>query len=237
VEAQIKVGASRDFKLKHAVLIYGDGSAAFATLHEVVAQKEGSPYLGPGQSLTTAFLRSLAHGLGARVVPEILPENILARTPDMVMWWSRAQRRMMFFGGGSEEGHRLNGRMYSHPALVFKISGQELFVRALEGNTRPAATTPLKTAPYWNTDGQGLVCQGSMRVPEEVSVDSIAGWENAYFSSEFTHASGAARLTSHPRGFFGLWSNLQDSLDKFPTEFLTDAKQTLREFIEGDEEH
>jgi PRTRC genetic system protein B len=237
VEAQIRVGASRDFKLKHAVLIYGDGSAAFATLHDVVAQKEGSPYLGPGQSLTTAFLRTLAYGLGARVVPEILPENILARTPDMVMWWSRAQRRMMFFGGGSEEGHTLNGRMYPHPALVFKISGQELFVRALEDNTRPAATTPLKTAPYWNTDGKGLVCQGSMRVPDEVNVDSIAGWEDAYFSSEFTHASGAARLTSHPGGFFGLWSSLQGRPGAFPTEFLTDATQTLREFIEGDEEH
>ncbi len=236
MEAQIRVGASRDFKLKHAVLIYGDGSAAFATLHDVVAQKEGAPYLGPGQSLTTAFLRSLAHGLGARVAAEILPEYILARTPEIVVWWSRAQRRVMFFGGGSEEARRLNGRMYPHPPLVFKISGQELFVRALEGDTRPSATTPLKTAPYWNTDGQGLVCQGSMRVPDEVNVDSITGWVDAYFSSEFTHASGAARLTSHPGGFFGLWSSLADRPKKFPTEFLTNAKQTLREFIEGDEE-
>jgi PRTRC genetic system protein B len=236
MEAQVRVGATRDFKLRHAVLIYGDGSAAFATLHEVVAQKEGAPYLGPGQSLTTAFLRSLAHGLGARMAPEILPENVLARTPDMIAWWSRAQHRVMFVGGGSEEAQRLNGRIYHHPALVFKISGQELFVRALEANARPSATTPLKTAPYWNTGGQGLVCQGSMRVPDEVSVDSIGGWEDAYFSSSFTHASGAVRLTNHPGGFFSLWASLQDSPGKFPTEFLTDAKQTLREFIEGDEE-
>jgi PRTRC genetic system protein B len=236
VEAQIRVGASRDFKLKHAVLIYGDGSAAFATLHDVVAQKEGAPYLGPGQSLTTAFLRTLARGLGARVAPEILPETILARTPDMVVWWSRAQRRVMFFGGGSEEARRLNGRMYPHPALVFKISGQEMFVRALGSDNRPSANTSLKIAPYWNTDGQGLVCQGSMRVPDEVSVDSIAGWEDAYFSSDFTHASGAVRLTSHPGGFFGLWSSLADRAEMFPMQFLTDAKQTLRAFIEGDEE-
>lgn len=236
MEAQIRVGASRDFKLKHALLIYGDGSAAFATLHDVVAQKEGAPYLGPGQSLTTAFLRSLARGLGARVSPEFLPEYILARTPDMIVWWSRAHRRVMFFGGGSEEARRLNGRMYPHPPLVFKISGQELFVRALEANARPCAATPLKTAPYWNTDGQGLVCQGNMRVPEDVSVDTISGWEDAYFSSEFTHASGAVRLTSHPGGFFGLWSSQQNRPGAFPTEFLADTKQTLREFIEGDGE-
>jgi len=236
MEAQVRIGGSRSFVLKQAVLIYGDGSAAFATLHDVVAQKEAAPYLGPGQSLTTAFLRTLARGLGARVAPEILPENILARTPDMVVWWSRAQRRVMFFGGGSEEAQMLNGRMYPHPPLIFKISGHELFVRALGTDARPSATTPLKTAPYWNTDGQGLVCQGNMRVPDDVSVESIAGWEDAYFSSEFTHASGAVRLTSHPGGFFGLWSSLADSSKKFPTEFLMDSKQALWEFIEGDEE-
>jgi PRTRC genetic system protein B len=236
MEAQVRIGNSRDFALKHAILIYGDGSAAFATLHDVVAQKEVAPYLGPGQSLTTVFLRTLAHGLGARVAPEILPDNILARTPEMMVWWSRAQRRVMFFGGGSEEAQSLNGRMHPHPPLVFKISGQELFVRALGTYARPSATTPLKTAPYWNTGEQGLVCQGSMSVPDDVSVDSIAGWEYAYFSSEFTHASGAVRLTSHPGGFFGLWSSLADSAKKFPMQFLTDAKQTLREFIEGDEE-
>ena len=183
MEAQIRIGASRDFTLKQAVLIYGDGSAAFATLHEVRAEKNQAPYLGPGQSLTTAFLRTLAHGLGARMVPEILPENVLARTPDMIVWWSRTQRRVMFLGGGSEEAQRLNGHKYPHPPLVCKISGQELFVRALETDARPCASTPLKTAPYWNTNGQGLVCQGSMRVPDEVNVDSIAGWEDAFFSS------------------------------------------------------
>ena len=236
MEAQVRIGNCRHFALKFAVLVYGDGSAAFSTLHEVHAEKGHAPFLGSGQSLTTAFLRTLANGLGARVAPEIFPENILARTPDMVVWWSHAQRRVMFFGGGSEEAQKLNGRMYPQPPLVFKISSHELFVRALGTDARPSATTPLKTAAYWNTDGQGLVCQGNMRVPDDVSVDSIAGWEDAYFSSEFTHASGAVRLTSHPGGFFGLWSSLADRAEKFPMRFLTDAKQTLREFVEGDEE-
>jgi hypothetical protein len=30
---------------------------------------------------------------------EIFPDNILARTPDLLVWWSRTQRRVMFFGG------------------------------------------------------------------------------------------------------------------------------------------
>ena len=236
MEAQVRIGANRRFILRNALLVYGDGSGAFVTLHEVRGEKEGAPYLGPGQSLTTAFLRSLAHGLGVRMAPEILPENVLARTPDLIVWWTRAQHRCMFFGGGSEEAKKLNGCTYPHPGLVFKIWGRDLFVRALAADIRPSAETRLLTAPYWNTDSRACVCQGSMRVPEEVSAQSIAGWEAAFFGSEFTHPSGAVRLTSHPGGFAGLWSSLADSKGTFPTEFLVDAKQTLREFIEGDEE-
>ncbi len=236
MEVRVRIGANRRFILKNAVLVYGDGSGAFATLHDVRGEKEGAPYLGPGQSLTTAFLRSLAHGLGVRMAPEILPDNILARTPDLIAWWTRGQHRCMFFGGGSEDAAKLNGRMYPHPALVFKIWGRDLNVRALAADARPSAETRLMTAPYWNTDSRASVCQGSMRVPEEVSAQSVTGWESAFFASEFTHPSGAVRLTSHPGGFAGLWSSLADSKGPFPTEFLADAKQTLREFIEGDEE-
>jgi hypothetical protein len=70
-----------------------------------------------------------------------------------------------------------------------------------------------------------------MRVPEEVSVGSLSGWENAYFASEFTHPSGAVRLTTHPSGFLGLWSNLAGRKRSFPVEFLADSKETLREFV------
>ena len=235
MEARVRIGANRRFTLRNALLVYGDGSGAFATLHEVRGEKEGAPYLGPGQSLTTVFLRSLARGLGVRMAPEILPDSILARTPDLIAWWTKAQHRFMFFGGGSDEATMLNGHTYPHPALVFKIWGHDLFVRALAAEVRPSAETRLMTAPYWNTDSRACVCQGSMRVPEEVSAQSVAGWEDAFFASEFTHPSGAVRLTSHPRGFVGLWSHLADSKGPFPAEYLTDAKQTLREFIEGDE--
>jgi len=170
------------------------------------------------------------------MAPEILPENVLARTPDLIAWWARAQHRSMFFGGGSNEATQLNGRMYPHPALVFKIWGRDLYVRALATNDRPSAETRLMTAPYWNTDSRACVCQGSMRVPEEVSAQSVAGWESAFFASEFTHPSGAVCLTSHPGGFAGLWFSLTDSKGSFPTEFLAEAKQTLLEFINDGEE-
>jgi len=237
MEAQIRIGSRRSFTLKQAVLIYRDNSSAFATLHEVQGDKNQAPYLGPGQPLTTGFLRTLERGLGSRITPEILPENMLVRTADSIVWWSAAQRQVMFFGGGTEEAAKLNGRMYPHPPLVFKVCRHDLFVRALEHDVRPNANTPLKTAPYWNTEGsRGSVCAGTMRIPQEVTADSISEWETAFFSSSFTHPSGAVRLTTHLEGFAGLWLSLADRGDRFPTEFLTDARQTLRQFVDSSEE-
>ncbi len=232
MNTHIRIGDNRTFALKQAVLLYQDGTRAFATLHEVKHRPNQAPYLTAGQSVTTGFLEALAKGLGASMAAEVLPEHVLARTPELIAWWSRARPRLMFFGGGNAETKELNGKLYPHPALVFMVQGRELFVCALAENRRPSANTRLCNAPYWNTDSHGRVCLGSMRVPGEAGVASLAGWENAYFASEFTHPSGAVRLTSHPGGFLGLWSCLAGRKRVFPVKFLAESKQTLKEFVE-----
>jgi len=228
----VRIGDNRTFGLKQALLLYQEGSRTLATLHEVKYLPDKAPYLCAGQSVTTGFLETLAKGLGASMGAEVLPEHVLARTPELIAWWSRAQLRLMFFGDGNAEAKNLNGKMYPHPALVFMIHGRELFVRALADNRRPTANTRLKNAPYWNSDAHGRVCLGSMRVPEETSVGSLSAWENAYFASEFPHPSGAVRLTTHPGGFLVLWSSLAGRKHNFPVKFLADSKQTLREFVQ-----
>ncbi len=233
MEGRVAIGANRTFVLRNAVLVYGDGTTAFATLHPVVGKGNGQPpYLGPGRALTSAFLKTLAAELGARITAEILPANVLARTPDMIIWWAQARREVMFFGGTDEKTRELNGAIYPHPALVFKVRDRELFVRALEKDERPREATPLKIAPYWNVDSAGRVCLGSMRVPDEVAVASMAGFELGFFRSEFTHPSGAVRLTTYPQGFTGLWKSLKNSESAFPIEFLADANETLLQFVE-----
>jgi PRTRC genetic system protein B len=233
MDVHVRIGDNRIFTLKQAVLIYQESSRAFATVHEVKHAPDQAPYLCAGQSVTTGFLETLAKGLGASMVAEVLPENVLARTPEMIAWWSRAQTRLMFFGDDDPKTRNLNGKMYPHPALVFMIRGRELFVRALRGNRRPNSNTRLKNAPYWNTDAQGRVCLGTMRVPEEVSASRLEGWEQAYFASEFTHPSGAVRLTTHLGGFLGLWSSLVGRNRQFPVKLLADSRQTLQEFVAG----
>jgi PRTRC genetic system protein B len=236
MQAYVAIRANCEFKLSEAVLVYrAGGGGAFASLHRVKQDDDGVPYLAPGDPLTTAFVRTLAEGLGAQVKPEIFPENILARTPDLLVWWSLPQRRVMFFGGTDQEARKLNGLVFPHPALVFKVVGKDLFVRALATTSRPAPDTPLKIAPYWNTDSRGLVCAGSMRVPESSDIASIPAFEAGYFQSEFTHAAGAVRLTSHPGGFIGLWKGLAGR-KRFPVQYLIDAGETLHEFVaRGDE--
>jgi len=231
MNVHLRIGDNRTLSIKQAVLLYQDGSRAFATLHEVKHRSNEAPYLCAGQSVTTGFLETLAKGLGASMAAEVLPEHVLARTPDLIAWWSRARPRLMFFGEGNAETMALNGKMYPHPALVFMIQGRELFVRALAENRRPTANTRLCNAPYWNTDAHGRVCLGSMRVPDETGAASLTGWEDAYFASEFTHPSGAVRLTTHPGGFLGLWSSLAGRKQAFPVKSLAESKQTLQEFV------
>ena len=138
MQAYVNIGANCEFKLSEAVLIYrGGGEGAFASLHQVKQAENGIPYLAPGEALTTAFVRTLAQGLGAQVKPEIFPENVLARTPDLLVWWSRPQRRVMFFGGTDEEARKINGLVFPHPALIFKVAGKDLFVRAMATTSRP----------------------------------------------------------------------------------------------------
>jgi PRTRC genetic system protein B len=232
MDAHVRIGDNRIFTLKHAVLVYQEGTRAFATLHEVKQRPDRAPYLCAGQSVTIGFLESLAKSLGGSMGAEVLPDHVLARTPDLIAWWTQAKTRLMFFGDGDAKAKDLNGKMYPHPPLVFMIHGRELFVRALTENCRPQSDTCLKDAPYWNTDAHGRVCLGSMRVPDEVSTWSLRGWEEAYFSSEFTHPSGAVRLTTHPGGFLGLWLSLAGRKNHFPVRFLADSRQTLRQFIE-----
>ena len=163
MDTHLAIGESYNLELRHAMLVYGDQHRAFATLHEVARQQEGAPVLGPARPLSLAFLRELARGLGSQIAPEILPTTVLVRTSEMIVWWSPAARRPMFFGAADEEVRKLNGGVFPHPPLVFKVRRGELSVRALERNVRPESTTRLMTAPYWNIGADAKVCLGLSR--------------------------------------------------------------------------
>ena len=170
-----------------------------ATVHGVVQQNsDGSPLLGAGQLLSTASLRELARQLGTGCPVEFLPDQVIARTPDLLVWWMPAAVRLMFFRAGSElEG--FSGKRFPHPALLFVVrSNGVLHVRALLGNQRPRPDSKLAAAPYWNIDSNGAVCAGTMRVPKSLTVTSNRGMA-ASLLPERIHPSGRRwRLNEAP---------------------------------------
>lgn len=228
----VSIGGSQNMTLSGAILVYQGGRAAFAVWHPAKSGPTVAPYLGEAEPLTMDFLRALSTGLGVYVPPEILPASVLVRTSELLVWWTPAQHRILFFGEHSGAGSDLNGKRYPIPALVFKVASGKLSVRALDKDERPQGETKLKTAPFWNGNESGEICIGTMRTPESSGVNAIEGWECGFFQSEFTHAYGSARLTSFPGGYLGLCHRVVGSRKPFPAEYLTDARETLSQFVE-----
>lgn len=235
MNVRVQLGAERRFVLRNALLVYSDGGDLFAVVHDVAARGTAQPKLGTGQLVTMDFLAALAEGLGNRLAPEVLPDNVIARTPHLIAWWTRPHVRPLWYRHDSELGH-LSGKHFPVPALLWKLIGQTLYVRALCEDARPGPQTQLFVAPFWNTNEDSLVCQGTMKRPETSGVDSLQEWVDGYFGAEFTHAYGNRRLTRCKGGYMKMWEQLEATRDArvpFPQEYLTPAKQSVREFMEA----
>lgn len=233
MRVHVEIGGSEALELKGALLVYQGHSRSFVSWHEVRAAAEpGAPYLGEATPVSTEFVRQLSEGLGTPLPVEILPENVLVRTPETMIWWTPQRRKAMFFANHDPEAARLSGHKFPQPPLVWRVTAKDLWVRALATNRRPATGSKLMVAPFWNVDGEtGWTCQGSMRSPDVDGIAAIPGWERAFYGSEFSHQTGVRCLTKHPGGFFALWSELSNSEGTFPKVHLLPAGETLQQFI------
>ncbi len=229
--------------MSRALLVYGKSSYdgfpyrhPFITIHNVTHEQDGAR-LEEGQLVTPQMLIDLMTGLGRALPLEILPERVLVRTEDTIVWWSPARERRMFFNdrNGDAASKKLNGKIYPQPPLLYKATNGHLWVRALGRNQRPEANSRLFIAPYWNCYDNGVVCTGSMGIPPDKTVAAIGLWEESFFRSEFTHAAGVRRHTRHRGGFLAMWNSLE-AKKQFPRRYLVQTNQTLAEFI-NDHDH
>lgn len=243
MNTSVYIGSSQDFRLSRALLVYGTSSYQgfpyrhpFVTLHEVVHDGNHAR-LTEGQLMTPEMLVEVMTSLGRSVPVEILPERVLVRTAEMIVWWSHASERTMFFSDRSEDPllRKMNGRRYPHPPLLFKASGSHLWIRALERSERPTPETRMCMAPYWNSYDNRVVCTGSMNIPREKSVGAIEIWEQSFFQSEFTHASGARKHTRFAGGLLTMEQFLEGKKE-FPSKYLGKLHETLAEFV-NDHDH
>lgn len=217
--------------VKDALLVYASHQERFITRHAVMVGNDKVPSLGPAQPLTSEFVESLARSiLGAKPL-ELLPDNVLAAGNRSIVWWSKPCCRQMFYASADGACADLNGLMFPQPALVWKVNHGELTVRALVEAKRPTRETTLAVAPFWNVSGEGRVCAGSMRRPNQVGAAGVADWERAFYESAFTH-SNAGRLVRGEGGFEGLWRKLTGR-KRFPAEMLIPLPETLAQFVGG----
>jgi PRTRC genetic system protein B len=128
MNTSVNIGSSQDFRLSRALLVYGTSSYQgfpyrhpFATLHEVVHDGNGAR-LAEGQLMTAEMLWQMVTGLGRSTPVEILPERVLVRTGEMIVWWAPAGPRTMFFAdrGDDRALRKMTGERYPQPPLVFK---------------------------------------------------------------------------------------------------------------------
>src|SRR4029077_6753223 len=97
------IGSSQEFRLSRVLLLYGKSSYDGLTLHEVTHEGEEA-HLGTGYLVTPQMLSHLMNELGESTPTEILPERVLVRTADTIVWWKPAGQAVMFFSdrGGDD---------------------------------------------------------------------------------------------------------------------------------------
>ena len=167
------------------------------------------------------FLRTLARWLGLGMAPEILPETVVLRTPEVTAWRVPSAVRPMFFSETSDGKTLRSSPEMANPTPIRRwclVEGEHrLSVCASLEDRRPGPRSTIAIAPYWNVS-QGQICLGSMVTPRSAAAASLGAWVEGFFQSEFTHA-GDVKITSHHEGHFGLWRELAGR-QAFPVEWL-----------------
>ena len=98
------------------------------------------------------------------------------------IWIFKPQIKRLLF----TEGRNIPDGDAMMPKLLFMASNKTLSVFALKSGDQ------LYRAPFHNTSSNGIVCQGSARANKRSWVyrDVMDYWEDIFFNSKFSHASG-----------------------------------------------
>ena len=218
-------------RMSAAILLYSSslrGSArSFATVHPVHHSASGIPSIGAGTPASRQGVLSALRELASdRIVPELIPEHVLARGADHLVWYRPPMKRTVWFRC-AELGERT--ATVPHPATLWLVNPTTgaCSIFALYGGERPTATTKLYQAPYFNVWDSGKICTGNADVPKDAASLVPENWESMFFNSWFSHPN-TARLVRHKGGCFAFWKNLLDGRQRvFPKTALLPAKTTL----------
>jgi PRTRC genetic system protein B len=238
--SNVSVGSAstRDLRLSAAVLVYGDNKgSAYATVHGIEGQGK-AVRLDAGRPATRAACAHLARALGeAATLSGFTPPTLLYLGAQTIAWWCAPCRERVFFAAPDDPERPGVGRrsaVVPHPGLVFGITASDWYVTAVRGSARPCPDTKLFRAPYFNVYKSGRICEGNVRLPERMAADMIAGYERAFFNSNFTHPNDPRGLIKkHKGGAIGFWTDMLNGRypHAFPERVLSPMSCTLAGFI------
>lgn len=196
-----------ELTLTEALLMYRSGRGeVYATVHPVHADGTvpGRQIIGAGAPLTKSSLSSFARAVGqATSFGGFVPENLLYTSPNMIAWWTpESIRRCWFKSQNKYIGEKAAD--VAHPALVFVVVPGDWYVFALRESVRPTPSTKLCHSPHFNVWDGGRICTGNVKLPPAIEASAIAGYEDAFFRTRFTHPNREG-ATVHKGGMTMLW--------------------------------
>jgi PRTRC genetic system protein B len=230
-----------EVKLSSAILFYsGRHGENYATVHPVTegdsGRKKGSrPVIGAGRPVDRDELTRALSALAANTAPaaDFLPVTVLGVSSSALTWWCAPATRRVFFQCEELGGKR--SAVVRHPGLVFQASVGGFRVFALYGKDRPTADSALFEPPYFNTWDHGKICIGTARVPKRINIAAIAGWEEGFFNSAFTHPNHGGKRVEYQDGFFAFWRDMLNGKfsEEFPLKVLVPTKKKVRDLVTG----
>lgn len=200
-----------------------DSQSCFATIHDVRDNGKGSKVIGEGRLMTRAALNDLVEEMSPERGLRFLPPEVLAVGGNGLVWWRRPAAAKMWFNTADSLGQSVGHA--PQPGLVFAANERSCWVWAVHGEERPTPQTILCQAPHYNVNQNGLICTGNAELPKSLDVDSIAGFEDAFWNSRFTHPNVhiKRKLCKWPGGAEKLWGSLLAGRHKvFPQRALVD---------------
>lgn len=231
-----RLSGEKTLQLERALLIYSDGEdQAVCTVHQIARDKrqKDRPVLLAGRPVERKDIIEFAAQLsGAKqsVKHHILPFNLLVASVDLLMWHLPSQRRRIYVQTSDKTFNAdVNGREVLHPALLFvakEAAGhRDLFIWALDSDSRPTEATKLFRAPYYNIYDTAHLCEGTYKLPGNLDSGGIPQWESAFFDTHFSHTNVDQRkLTNHPHGHNALWREMAKTRRKlFDAKYLKPA--------------
>ncbi len=240
MDNMLTVGSADDsqVQLRSAILIYNGQRQTYATLHDI-ERGRGGARIGAGRPATVEacadFIRALAD---KSAFSGFLEPRMLYIGPRTVAWWRPPLPARVWFnttaGPAADQSPVDIGKRSAvtpHPGLVFALHDGHWCIAAVKGRERPGPDTPLFTAPYFNVWDNSQICEGNVTRPENVTPETIAAFEAAFFNSQFTHPN-MKKLVQFKGGAGAFWRAMLDGrYKKFPERVLLPRKTKLARWI------